>query len=317
MLGFCEWDRADDARSNRGVVERLVSDQVARLTAIMLDDLVEALGWLGRGALRPVVRRAGQRAARAFAEEVAAFDHHVASAGLVEAARSLLARHSGTVLARGHEAVPRGGPVFVVANHPGLTDALALIASLAHDSLLLVAADRAFFQAIPHVARSLVPVPDHEGGRLTTFRAIASRVAEGSLVASFPTGAIEPDPLLHRDAFRSAASWSRQLSALRRRVPRVAIVPAAIGGVLSPKALRHPLVRLYRARADRERVAAMLQVVLPGLKPAAVRVAFGNPLPATEPDTLRSAYDELERALRSDEGWVTVLTGCSQPARSR
>jgi hypothetical protein len=207
--------------------------------------------------------------------------------------------------------------VFLVSNHPGLTDALALIVSVADDSLLLVAADRAFFHAIPHVARSLVPVPEHEGGRLTAFRAIASRVAAGRPTASFPTGAIEPDPLLHRHAFRGVPHWSRQLTALRRRVPHLAIVPVAIGGVLSPRALRHPLARLYRTQAERERAAAMLQVVLPSLTPEQVRVAFGPPLEGTDPDDLRRAYDQLDAGLRADDGWSILLDGRSHPAKSR
>ncbi|MCS6801132.1 MAG: lysophospholipid acyltransferase family protein [Chloroflexota bacterium] len=294
-----------------------MSEQVARLTEIALDDLVEAVGWLGRGVLRPVVRLAGRRPARQFAEEVAAFDQQVARDGLVAAARSLLARHVGSLQVRRLAAFPAQGPVLIVANHPGLTDALALIVAMGDDALILVAADRPFFRALPHTLPSLLLVPDDGSGRIGAFRAVARRLAEGRRVATFPSGTIDPDPLLHADAFSRTAGWSRQLTALRLRLPALSIVPVAIGGVLTRGALRHPLARLYRPGPQRERAAAMLQVVDPRLRPAAVRLVVGPPLAGTEPEQVAQAYSELASALRAERDWSEALGSKSQPAASR
>ena len=293
------------------------NDQVTHLSSIALDDLVAALGWLGRRPFRPLVRRAGRPAARRFAEEVAAFDRCVERAGLVAAARALLARHVGALAIRGRDDVPFDRPVLFVANHPGLADALALIVAIDDDRLTLVAADRPFFRATPSVNARLIPVPAEEARWLATFRAIVDRLAARRPVATFPTGEIEPDPLIHSDAFAAVARWPRQLGAIRRRLPDLAVVPVAIGGVLTQRALRHPLARLQPARADRERAAAMLQVVLRSPRPRAVRLAFGPPLQELDAPTLSAAYHALERALRAETGWTPVLGEANQPATSR
>ncbi|GIW06577.1 MAG: glycerol acyltransferase [Dehalococcoidia bacterium] len=299
------------------IPHRTVSDQVARLTAIAADDLVDALGWLGRGWLRPIVRAIGHRAARGFAEEVAEFDRRVGSDGLVAASRALLTRHTRAVAVWGRGNLPVGQPILFVANHPGLTDALALIVAIADDSLILVAADRPFFRETPNVRDSLITVPDDELERLITFRAILRSLANGRSVATFPTGAIEPDPLLHAGAFAAVTGWTRQLAAVRRRAPDLAIVPVAIGGVLTNRALRHPLARVQRSRTQRERAAAMLQVVLRPLRTNEVRVAFGRPLREPNAPSLADAYRSLGVALGTDVGWTTVLDGSNHPATSR
>jgi hypothetical protein len=72
--------------------------------------------------------------------------------------------------------------------------------------------------------------------------------------------------------------WSRSIGLFVRLVPETAVVPAVVRGVLSPDALRHPIVRLRREARGRELLAATLQVVVRAYQLVTVRVVFGEPL---------------------------------------
>jgi hypothetical protein len=66
--------------------------------------------------------------------------------------------------------------------------------------------------------------------------------------------------------------------------------------VISPSALRNPLVHLRRRRRDREWLAATLQVLVPALRNVDARVEFGRPIHA-EPGTVGDAVIEQTRRL--------------------
>jgi hypothetical protein len=81
-------------------------------------------------------------------------------------------------------------------------------------------------------------------------------------------------------AAEALAAWSESIALFVRAVPEVQVVPAIVSGVLSAAAQRHPLTRLRRARVDRERFGAMLQLLLPAYRRVNARVAYGPPIPA-------------------------------------
>ncbi|HEY3126855.1 MAG TPA: 1-acyl-sn-glycerol-3-phosphate acyltransferase, partial [Candidatus Limnocylindria bacterium] len=123
-------------------------NQIELLTGILAREGAESLGWehgrpagaFARALLRP--------AARGIAREFAACDEVFASRALPDAARWTLDHFSAAVEVTGLDRVPRGGPILLVANHPGLTDAVALIAALDRPDLRIVAADYPLLHAL-------------------------------------------------------------------------------------------------------------------------------------------------------------------------
>jgi hypothetical protein len=256
--------------------------QLDWLTEINTDDMLEALGlaqqWRGRRALRWLCRAP----ARALARQVIAYDDYVGAHGLAAGAGWIVRRHVRRVEAAGVEGVPRDGPLLIVANHPGLTDTMALFASLPRADLRIVAADRPFLRALPNTSRHLIYLPDGAGERLGVVRAVASHLRRGGAALTFPGGEIEPDPAVLPDASAALARWSESVGLFARALPELRVMPAIVSGVLSAAAQRHPLTRLRRARADRERFGAMLQILVPAYRAVDVRVAFGPPLRAAD-----------------------------------
>lgn len=260
------------------------SPTVETLTELNLADLLDAIG-LSRLRGTPL-RRLFRPAAERFARTAHEFDHRVGEHGLTQGSAWLMQRMTAGIVIAGQENVPLQGPVVVLANHPGMTDTVALFTSLAsRPDLRVIASDRPFLRALPHVARQLIFLPDEEGGRMAVLRAAARHLQEGGALLTFPAGEIEPDPAAFGRA-RAAASlqhWSSSYTLFARLVPRTQFVPALVSNVVSPAAQKHPLTVVRRTAHDKEKLAAALQVALPRYRDLVARVAFGKPTSA-EPD---------------------------------
>lgn len=292
--------------------------QLAALIQINTDDIFEALGLgqvrRGRRLLAALFRPAAAR----FAREVMAFDTHVAENGLPAGAEWILRRFLRRLEVAGRAQIPPRGPVLVLANHPGMADTVALFVGLGRPDLRIVALERPFLKALPHTSRQLIFVPEAEAARMPVVRQVAAALRAGQAVLTFPAGEIEPDPAVLPGAAQSLDNWSASLALFARLAPEAQVLPAIVSGVLSPAAQRNPLTRLRRKRPDRERMAAMLQVMLPMYQGVTVRIAFGAPQPARallaahpDPTSLQQAVIAQARELMEHPPaeWETVTVG--------
>jgi 1-acyl-sn-glycerol-3-phosphate acyltransferase len=254
-------------------------DGLALLTRINVDDLLESAGlaFLRRTPLRWLF----WLPARRFARVVQEFDQRVGEQGLAQGSDWLLQRMTGGLRVRGLDHVPATGPVFILANHPGMTDTVALFASLAlRPDLRVIAMDRPFLRALPNVARQLIFLPEDEAGRLSVVRLGVKHLKQGGALLTFPAGEIEPDPGTFgpHAAIRSLKSWSDSHAVFERMVPQTRVVPAIVGHVVSTHAQTNPITRWRRLAKDREKLAAALQVVWSPYQRQVVTVAFGPPV---------------------------------------
>ena len=260
------------------------------LVASSLDDLRRGLGlapWLAATVL-PL--------ARSFARDMLEMDAAIGRGGLAAGADVVLPRYAGAISFVGLERVPASGPVVVAANHPGTVDAPALWRLLSgRDDVRVIALDRAFLRAVPHLASRLLYVEASNGGRVELVRRAADHLRSGGVLLTFPAGAIEPDPALRPcDAVRALGSWGRSVELFVRLAPEAAVLPVGIRGVISARQLRHPLARIRRSVPDRELTAATLQVVRRD-RSITPRVAVGEPLAGSAglSDRLRDAVAGL------------------------
>ncbi len=203
----------------------------------------------------------------------------------------------------GREDVPREGPLLLVANHPGLCDAVALFAAIPRSDLRVIAAKRQFLSALPNTSQHLFTVSDASATRhLGIIRAAGRHLREGGAVLTFPGGKIEPDPAVLPGAAEVLESWSTSVDLFARLVPSLVVVPAVVSGVLSPTALRNPLTLLRRQTEDRRWLAATLQVLAPTLHGVATKVDFGRPVHAgAEAPVGRAVFTEMRRLIERCE----------------
>ncbi len=217
-------------------------------------------------------------------EGIIARDGHLkgASAWLVEIA-------SRGIDIAGAESIPGEGPLLLVGNHAGLGDAHAILSASPRRDTLVLAHD---FGILPGLAqfRQYVIVVDGSRPQAAIRQSIRHLRGGGSLLV-FPRGEIEADPALDIEAaLASLTEWTRSIDLFARHVPELAIVPLAVAGLLSRRALRNPLVRRYRDRDKRHFLAATFQMMFPFYRDPFICLRFGSPLRgerATRADVLR------------------------------
>ena len=272
-------------------------ERLERLTRVCVDDLLTAfgLGELGRG--RAVLEALSRVPARRLARQVLTFDNMVGEAGLGAGGAWALQRMCRSASVEGQNDVPRGGPLLLVSNHPGLADAVALFAATPREDLRVIAADRPFLDALPNTSRYLLTVAEAQAGRSNVLRAAARHLRDGGAVLTFPGGRIEPDPAVLPGAVEALGRWSSSADLFARLAPGLAVVPVGVSGVISPRALRVPLTHLRRRRRDREWLAATLQMLTPALRDVDARVDFGRPIYAGSRGGIGEAVIEETRRL--------------------
>ncbi|MES1929216.1 phospholipid/glycerol acyltransferase [Salinisphaera dokdonensis CL-ES53] len=265
--------------------------------------LADALGAFGLfGARQRIARRFAGRLLATPVERLARrlliFDGMVAEQGLQRAGAYALGQFTRGVTVQGLSAVPREGPLLVVANHPGLADAAALFAQLPRADLQVLAAPRRLLDALPAVHRRLITVPEAGRGRLSAVRDATRHMRLGGAVLTFPGGRIEPDPAVRPGAVGALARWSGCVDLFARRVPDLTIVPVAVSGVLSSAAMQNPLTRLRRDARDRDWLAATLQMLEAEPPDVAPTVVFGAPIRMADQITSGTARERVLATMR-------------------
>ena len=114
---------------------------------------------------------------------------------------------------------------------------------------------------------------------------------------TFPGGRIEPDPAVLPGAVEALEQWSSSADLFARLTPGLTVVPVVVSGVISPSALRNPLIHLRRRRRDREWLAATFQLLIPALRDVKARVEFGRPIYAKPKAAVGDAVIEEMRRL--------------------
>lgn len=277
------------------------------LTQINIADLLDSTGLMRFQGT--VVRKLFEPMARRFARTAHEFDTRVGEHGLAQGSAWLIDQMTAGIRTSGLAHIPVEGPVFILANHPGMTDTVALFASIAsRPDLRVIALDRPFLRALPHVARQLIFLPDEDAGSMAVIRAGARHLKEGGALLSFPAGQIEPDLAAFgpQRAIASLQNWSNSFALFARLAPQTRFVPALVSHVVSPEAQRHPLTQLRRTARDKEKLAAVLQVALPRYQDLVARVSFGAPINAGQDDAqaLGAAVKARMRQLILEHGLV-------------
>jgi hypothetical protein len=199
--------------------------------------------------------------------------------------------------------VPREGPLVIVANHPGLFDALTLFAAVDRRDLAILAARRPLLDALPNIRRQLLSIDTEPGTSLSLRRAIR-HIRDGGALLHFPAGQIEPDPRVTPAGEPLLCPWKPGLdvilAAAARTRPDVRVLPALTSGVISRRALS--LARLVGGGRGglTDALVPLLQTTLPGFGDIDVRVRFGAAAAVSSDSAalLRAELESLAREAR-------------------
>ncbi len=197
----------------------------------------------------------------------------------------------------GAENVPKTCPVLFVGNHAGLGDAHALLMASPRRDTHLLAYDFGILPGLKMMRRHVIVVDKNE--RQLALRAALRHLRGGNSLVIYPRGEIEDDPGLYLDsALASLDMWSHSIEFFLRHVPDLSLAPVAVGGVISRRALRNPIVKQYKDADKRHFLAATFQMMFPFYRDSLISLAFGKALQgesAAHDDVLREMADLLHR----------------------
>ncbi|HET9913413.1 MAG TPA: hypothetical protein VFQ13_16075 [Anaerolineales bacterium] len=262
----------------------MTPSNVETLTQINLDDLISSFGWQDHPLLARLLRFAFASPPQIFARQIVAFDSAISVHGLVEASRLAARNYVDDIRVFGADRIPLRG-FLTLSNHPGMSDALSLFISLNRPDLKIIALNRPFLNALPNMSKQLAYVTDDSGSRFMLIRQISAHLRAGGAALTFPAGHIEPDPDVQKGAVASLHSWTDSVGVFIRMAPETPVLPVLVRGVLRKKTVNHPFTYLKRAREEREKLAAALQLlahVMFKKKDVHVRVQIGKPIYAKD-----------------------------------
>ncbi len=286
------------------------------LLRVNLDDMLISLGLEKIHFGRKWIEALFYYPARQFARQVLDYDNGVAALGLAGGSKRLLDTYVNSLTIHGQENFPKNGPALILSNHPGMTDTVALFASLPRADLRVLAAERPFLRALPATCQHLVFVPEETMGRGEVIRKTAQHLRSGGAILTFPAGKIEPDPLVLPGAVQSLEEWSNSIGVFVRLAPDAVIIPVFVRGVIASQAIHHPLTRLRRKPKDQERLGATLQILakvfFPKIWPVDVQVHIfpsikGKDLAGLhDPDQITQAVIEQIRPMLASISRITT-----------
>jgi 1-acyl-sn-glycerol-3-phosphate acyltransferase len=254
------------------------------LTKINLEDLISSFGWQNHPFLARFLRLTLFSPPLKFAHQMTEFDSAIATHGLVTASRLAAQNYVDDIRIFGRDRIPASA-FLALSNHPGMTDTLSLFIALNRPDLRIIALDRPFLNALPNMSKQLAYVTDDAGSRFRLIRQVSAHLRNGGAALTFPAGQIEPDPDVQKGASTSLGAWTDSAGIFIRMAPEAAILPVLVRGVIRKKTAFHPLTYLRRARQEREKLAAALQIlahVMLKQRDVHVRVQIGNPIYAKD-----------------------------------
>src|SRR5437773_4971800 len=146
-----------------------IDSQRRQIARIVARESAETIVGRPAGFRVEVVRRLIGPVADHVAGRFVAYDRALGD-GLRHGSTWILDDAAGGLAVEGRDRVPKQGPLLVVANHPGLSDAIALVAALGRDDAWIVTANYPFLHAMRLASRRFLFVSDDRSDVMSLFR---------------------------------------------------------------------------------------------------------------------------------------------------
>lgn len=276
----------------------------------LIHELTKALGLLRVKGGRAIATALFGKVARRVSEMGIGVNRVVAESGQAAAANWLLPNFVAGHEARGAENIPAAGPLVIASNHPAAVDSLVISAHMTRPDYKIIIGHNVFFESLPNVVEKniMAPPPENLAGRMHVVRECLRHLESGGTLLIFPRGAIEPDPDSMPNADGEFHLWSRSLDIFLQRVPETRVLVTIVSGVIHPAYIHHPLTYIRRDRANRQRLAFLLQMTrqvlagreMFGLRP---RVTFGELVHASGGQARSQVRQAAGRVLSEHMSW--------------
>ena len=272
----------------------------------IIDEIFYALGLSRTGAMRRLLGPLFKSPANRFGRIAARADSEAKCSGITGSARRILPDLSLKPIVRGAENIPLEGPLLVASNHPGAFDSVAILSCIPRKDVKVFISDVSFTRAFSFASQYFIYTPMNNCGRMTALRASIGHLKNGGCLLIFAHGDVEPDPELSPGASEAIEGWSRSIEIMLGKVPETWLLVTIASGVLMPKFVRNPVVKIRKTAPRRQKLAEVLQIsrqmVYPRGIQTKVHISFAKPVKAKDlaADELMPAVIKIARHLLED-----------------
>lgn len=232
------------------------------LARLIMEDILRYLRLKRRNLLRKLLALVGKGPSTWLAEILARYEKRIIETSFLQASREALSLFSDGIQLHGQENIPTEGGLLVVANHPGLADALGALVSVGRENVTIVAGKRDILRALPNLRRYFLELETEINLRANATREIIRLLSQNKTVIIFPRGALEPEPSLVGGTLESLTEWSRSIGIFLAKVPDTHLVPMLISRVLTEKAWNSWIARRFKTLKRRHQMAMVAQFVM-------------------------------------------------------
>lgn len=297
------------------------NEKIERVIYATISEIMRVMTLQNKAWARKLIGKLLRKALRQMAERVVKFDEDIAGQGWSKTMREALAEFVVDYRVKGVENIPRTGPLLIACNHPGSYDMPIISTVMGRDDVKFIASDISIVHELPNIMEHFIFMSRDAHRSMLTVRAAIRHLQAGGAVLIYPRGDVEPDQDVTPGGMPDFERWSPSSEVFVRRVPETRTLMVFTKGVLSPRWLKNPLIKIWKKPVQRQKIAEIFQVSqqLTGkggfaLKPS---VSFSRPLSlddlgsadAPAGDLLKTMIHEMRRLIEAtadDRGEQTV-----------
>jgi len=232
------------------------------LARLIMDEILLYLRLKQRNMLRRLISFIGKYPSTWLADTLARYEKRIEESSFLQASREALVLFSDGIKVNGKERIPEQGALLIIANHPGLVDALGALVVAGRENVKIVAGKRDILRVLPNLRRHFLELDADVNLRASATREIIHLLDQGETVLIFPRGLLEPDPNIRPGTLESLQEWSRSIGIFLAKVPEAHLVPMLISQVLTEKAWNSWLAQRFRFPKRRHQMAMVVQFVM-------------------------------------------------------
>lgn len=232
------------------------------LARLIMDEISLYLRLKQRSMLSKLISLIGKYPSTWLADIVVRYEKRIAESSFLQASREALGLFADGMKVSGQEKIPEQGALLIIANHPGLVDALGALLIAGRENVRIVAGKRDVLRVLPNLRRHFLELESDINLRASATREIIHLLEQRETVLIFPRGLLEPDPNIRSGTLESLQEWSRSIGVFLAKVPEVHLVPMLISQVLTESAWNSWLALRFKSTKRRHQMAMVVQFVM-------------------------------------------------------
>jgi hypothetical protein len=236
------------------------NEKFDRVVYAIVSEILRVMTLKNKVWARKLIGNLLKKPIRKMAEIVVSFDEEIAVRGWSATMKDYLDDFVTDYRVKGFENVPQTGPLLIACNHPGSYDMPIISTVMGRDDVKFIASDISIVHELPNIMEHFIFMSRDAHHSMLTVRTAIRHLQAGGAVLIYPRGDVEPDQDVTPGGRPDFERWSPSSEVLLRKVPQTRTLMVFTKGVLAPRWIKSPWIRIWKKPAQRQKIAEIFQV---------------------------------------------------------